>query len=301
MKIAIMLALHNNPEQANIFIRQCLEYQGCEVFIHIDRKGTDIQDKLIHDARVHILKKHYSVSWGDFTQIAYVLELMRAIRKQGHFDYYSIHSGNDLVVRPFEELETYLLETDGYAYLDCYKLPWEQWQYGGGLGRLALYWPAFFRKRLERFSVLHILRALYGRMYGAHLIPGKKLPKNIQFWGKSAWYTLREDCIIDCLDYIDNHPEFIKLFKNALCGDEIFFDTLINVVAQGKTVFENNNLRFIDMDVVDKKSVGQPRIMTMDDKDKIIDSGMFFTRKVDQSADSELINYFVERTRKAND
>ena len=34
----MMLAIHNKPEQANVFIRQCLTDPDSHVFIHIDRK-----------------------------------------------------------------------------------------------------------------------------------------------------------------------------------------------------------------------------------------------------------------------
>ena len=219
-RVAIMLALHNNPEQANIFIKQCLQYSGTEIFIHIDCKGISITDKLIKDERVHILSEHFDVQWGDISQVKYVIALMRYISKYEterlngeRFDYVSIHSGSDMLVKPMSAVVSFLREDNKFAYLDCYELPWEKWQYGGGLGRLALYWPAAFRKRLKRPSFIHICRALYGRMYGCGLLKGRKLPQNIQFWGKSAWYTISGECMRRCLLYLDHNPRYLTFFE----------------------------------------------------------------------------------------
>ena len=296
MKIAIMLALHNNPEQANVFIRQCLTSEECDVFIHIDRKGLNIKDDLITHQRAHVLPYSYMVEWGDVSQIEYVIYMMQYIHEFGHYDYYSIHSGSDLLVRPMSELTEYLKKSRRYAYLDCHPLPWKEWQYGGGLGRLALYWPDCFRKRLKRPSILHAMRAVYGRLYGMGLLKGRKLPDNIQFWGKTAWYTLSGECVDDCLRYLYRHPAYLELFRYSLCGDEIFFNTLVHIVSHGKEIEDHNNLRYVDMKQGERKNVGAPKTLTMDDIRRIKTSGAFLARKADVSVDADLVSYYIRLT-----
>ena len=302
IKIAIMLALHNNPKQANIFINQCLKYEGAEVFIHIDKKGIAITDNLIKNDRVHILEDHFDVQWGDISQVKYVIALMRYIKKYekehllgSKFDYISIHSGSDMLVKPMKELAAYLERDRKFAYLDCYKLPWKDWQYGGGLGRIALYWPKRFRKRLKRPSITHFCRAIYGRMYGWGILKGHKLP-DIQFWGKSAWYTISGECMHLCLKYIEHHPWFLRFFETALCPDEIFFDTLVNIIGKGQDIQEHDNLMYDDMGIYDKKNVGSPKTMKMVDIEKIRKSGAFFARKFDMSVDNEVVEYYIKHT-----
>lgn len=297
MKIAILLALHNHPEQANLFISQYLKNPGCHIFIHIDKKSLSIEKQLIKHDQVHVLPVSLSVSWGDYTQIEYVIRLMKFASDYDHFDYYSIHSGNDLLVRPFCELEHFLAADYKYAYLDCERLPRNCWQYGGGLGRLALYWPEWMRRRFKPRSVKRYIRSLYGHLYGWHLIRGKKLPDNIEFWGKSAWYTLRNDCVVDCLNYLETHPDFCALFKDSLCGDEIFFCTLVHLVCKDE-VISNNNLRYIDMEHVNKSTPGAPMTITMADIDKVKASGAFWARKFEADIDNEVIQYYLQLTSK---
>jgi glycosyltransferase involved in cell wall biosynthesis len=300
VKIAMMLAVHNHPEQANVFISQCLTDPDCQVFIHIDQKGLSIKDALLKDPRVHILPRSYSVEWGEFSQVQYVLYMMDYIREMGHFDYYSIHSGSDLLVRPMAELKAYLEKTDMYAYLDCHRLPWSMWQYGGGLGRLRLIWPKWMRKRLRPHSLQRYLRAVYGRMYALPFLRLRKLPEGMEFYGKSAWYTLREDCVRDILDYVKEHPDFYEFFRTALCGDEIFFDTLAMHLAGEKglrdRVLQNNNLLYDDLFDGDRRNVGAPKTITIKDMDAIRASGAFFARKADPVVDRDVIACYEKIT-----
>ena len=297
MKLAIMLALHNNPEQANVFIDQCLTSDSCEVFIHIDKKALNIGNELRISDRVHILPHSFEVEWGDFSQIQYVLYMMQYIRDFARFDYYSIHSGSDLLVRPMAELESFLESSHKYAYLDCHMLPWDKWQYGGGMGRLELIWPKWMRKRLDPHSLKRYIRAVYGRLYCIPFLRKRKLPEDAVFYGKSAWYTLREDCVKNLLDYLDNHNEFLKLFEGVLCGDEIFFNTVIYMSAGEHTeeIEQHNNLRYDDLFGGDKRNVGGPRIIRMSDIDEIGRSGAFFARKADSGIDSEVIQYYKDK------
>ena len=291
MKFAVLLALHNHPEQANCFIKQMLINENIEVFIHIDGRSLNIENQLIQSEHVHVLPVHFNVSWGDFTQVQYVIELLKYARSFADFDYYSLHTGNDILVRPVSELFSFLETDNKYAYLDCHPLPWKDWQYGGGLGRLALTWPKKFRKRLKPHSVSRYLRSLYGKAYGAGILKGKKLP-NIQFYGRSAFFTIRKDCAANIIEYLEKHPEFLNMFETALCGDEIFIDTLVNLTAGEEQVNNSNNLRYIDFGSVDKKNVGAPKTLTKTDIPKIEKSNAFFARKVDLNVDKEIINYY---------
>jgi hypothetical protein len=198
------------------------------------------------------------------------------------------------------ELKAYLEETDMYAYLDCHHLPWSRWQYGGGLGRLGLIWPAWMRKRLKPHSVQRYLRALYGRMYAIPFFRLRKLPEGVEFYGKSAWYTMREDCVKDLLCYVKEHPDFYEFFRSVLCGDEIFFDTLAMHLAghrglSGK-VLQNNNLLYDDLFDGDRRSVGAPKTITMKDVDAIKASEAFFARKADPGVDREVIAWYEKVT-----
>lgn len=297
MKIAFMLTLYGNPEQANIFIRQLLQYDNSYIFIQIDRKGLEIKDKLIKDERIRIMPESILVNWGDYSQTEAVVQIMKYAYQFGPFDYYSLHSGSDLLVRPMDELIEYLINNPRYAFTTSRKLPWKKWQYGGGMARIALKWPEFFRRHYSVHSPMRYLRSLYGKAYGAHLIPGRKLPPDIVFYGICNWFTISQQCMEDALNYIETHPEYSELYKDSLISCEIYFTTLFHLF--GSTEIEDDNdLRYIDFANWDKNVPGSPKLLRNEDFEKIVRSRKFFARKVDIRADKELVDRLVRKANK---
>ena len=295
-KIAFLLTLYGNPKQANMFINQLIKYEHSYIFIHIDQKSLHIKDEIIKHPRVIISPNSYMVNWGDYSQIQSINSLLDLANNYDEFDYFSLHSGSDLAVKPIQEFVEFLITDNKYAYLQCTKLPDKTWQYGGGLGRLALYWPKCFRKKYSCYSPMRYLRSLYGKAYGAHLIKGRKLPSNIEFYGRSDWFTLRSDCVEFILNYVEQYPEYNKLFENSLIGSEIYFTTLANMYNDKNQICNTNNLRYIDFINIDKRTPGSPKTLTIDDYQEIKRSSKFFARKFDMNTDIIIMKKFLDES-----
>lgn len=67
----------------------------------------------------------------------------------GEYDYYSLHSGVDMLIKPVNDLVEYLSKTRKYGYYDCSKLPAKNWGHGGGVERISLKYPQIFRKDIN--------------------------------------------------------------------------------------------------------------------------------------------------------
>ena len=295
LTIAFLLTIYGSAENVNRFLSQVLLYKYSYVFIHIDKTGKINRNDIMHDERVHIMDKSYNVEWGDYSQIESVLALMRYAKRFGNFDYYSLHSESDMLVRPINALIEFLNTDKAYAYTWCYPLPYAQWQYGGGLGRIALYWPKIFRKKYKWNSPIRYIRSIYGKLYTLHILRGKKLPSEIKFWGRCDWFTLSGECVDYIVNYIASHMEYVNLFKNSLIGSEIFFTTLVHMNVNRKIV-SDNNLRYIDFKHQDYRKPGSPKELDMDDIQIIQESGRFFARKFDPNHDSNVIQYYLRET-----
>ena len=278
-----------------MFIRQLLVYERSYVYIHIDAKSLDMIPNILKSERVTVLPDHYDVKWGDYTQIlVYNYLLSYATLKRQH-SYYSLHSGVDMAIRPVNELIAFLKDTNCYGYYGCSKLP-NGWQYGGGLGRLALYWPKFFRKRLSAHSPMRYLRSLYGRLYGVGIIKGKKLSSEYPLYGGADWFTVREDCVNDMFTFLESHPDFQEMFVDSLSGAEIYYVTLFEMLKDGRIAQNRNTLRYIDWKERGQKcSVGAPNTCSMDFLQEIEMSNCFFARKFDFHYDSEIVEYYLNK------
>lgn len=297
IKIAFLLVIYNNPEQANIFIRQLLEYEGSYVYIHVDSKSLEIIPRLITHERVSVMPNHFNVQWGDYSQIQANNALFKFASRQRHHEFYSLHSGVDMMVRPINELVSYLEKTDRYGYYECRRLPAPGWQYGGGIGRIALRWPVFFRKKLKRNSPVRYLRSLYGKAYGAKILRGRKLPGQYQYWGGSDWFTIREDCVQNVLKFQEQELEFEKLFYHSLIGTEIYYVSIFQMTKNDNKVSDCDSLRYVDWsDRGQILSPGSPNTIKMDFLSEIELSGKFFARKFDANVDRDVIDYFKKKT-----
>jgi hypothetical protein len=84
--------------------------------------------------------------------------------------------------------------------------------------------------------------------------------------------------------YLDKNKKYIKRYKWTICADEIFYQTIINQI-DGINII-NNCLRYIDW----KSGPEHPRILRINDYEKIMESGNLFARKFDETVDNEIID-----------
>lgn len=296
LKIAFLLTIYTQPKQVNMFIKQILQYEKAYVFIHIDEKYLNIKEDIIKHERVVIIPNSIKVEWGDFSHSYSIIELMKYAKEYGEFDYFSVNSGHDLLIKPVNELIKFLEQDNAVAYLDCNKMPCKGWELGGGMGRIQLNWPSVFRQKLTNYSPWRYIRKIYGLAYEIGIIKGKSLPQNIDFYGGSDWFTVRNDALEYMLNYIYENHKFIELFDHSLIGSEIFFNTLICNMDTKDKIVTNNNLRYIDWSREPGQSKGSPKTMNILDLDNIIASDSFVARKFDINKDVEVINKIISKT-----
>ena len=101
----------------------------------------------------------------------------------------------------------------------------------------------------------------------------------------STWFTLTKEAVNYVLEYVDKNPQYLNTFENSLCGDEVFFQTIIfNSYLRNRIHGIDScisdcemGMRFIDWET----GPDYPRTLDSSDFPKMIKSGMLFSRKVD--------------------
>lgn len=296
MKIAFLILAHGNIKQLNCFLRQLLKYEDSFIYIHLDIKAGDVDTEIINDDRVEILPQRLDVKWGDYSQIEAAKSLLEYAYSKGYYDWYSVHSGVDMAIKPVREFAQYLNDNNNLYYAQYSNLPCNGWRYKGGYGRLFLYWPKFLRKRTGQHSWRRYVRAIYGRMYDMGLISGKKISEKYTFYGGSSWHTISNLCVHEMLLFLKENEDYDQLFKNSFCADEIYFNTILEAIRKGRNAVSKNCLRYIDWsERGQKRSVGGPNTCSMDFVNEIEKSGNFFARKFDSNFDEEIVKYFENK------
>jgi Core-2/I-Branching enzyme len=240
MKIAYLILAHNNPKHLQRLIKS-LSSDSSFFFVHIDRKSIDEDFTFINNNKIKFLKKRISVYWGDFSQVEAIITLIKkSISQENHFDYYVLLSGTDYPLRSVPYIENFFKCNLGKEFINIVQMPCNE--IGKPISRLTTFKPrsghlssriaGIFRKIMVRVGALQGERDY--RRYLENLIP----------YGGSTWWALSRDACKYILEFVDNNPLVLKFFKNTLCPDEAFFQTILGNSPFMKKI--ERNLTFTD-------------------------------------------------------
>ena len=111
---------------------------------------------------------------------------------------------------------------------------------------------------------MRYVRSLYGKLYGAGIIKGRKLPEEYSYYGGDAWFTISGDCAKNYIDFIQNNRKFNELFYDALGADEIYYVSIFQMCKKNRPVSDRNPLRYVDWkDRGQKLGAGSPNAYDM--------------------------------------
>ena len=281
-KIAFLILAHKDIKQLNLFINQLLDYENSYIYVHVDKNSNLDVNKIVKNRRVKIIEERIPVRWGDYSQIQTEALLYRTAYDDSiKYDYYSLHSGLDIAIRPIKDFAIFLQKNNKDAYIDSTPMPVKDFGGSGALERIGQEYPLFMRDKLKYKSIKRYIRAIYQRYY--IIKPHKKLT---DYHFGSAWNTLSSKCLGKIFEYLKNNPDFNKRFYKSLCGDEIYWNTLVN--RQKKIKISKTNLRYVIFKEGGEEA-GAPLTLTKDNYEAMKKTNNFFARKIETEKSSELI------------
>lgn len=289
MKKAFVILAHQLPEQLNIFTNQILSDKESHAFIHINKLCEDIIPKINSGERVHISKNNVAIHWGSDEILTAILNLLRDVLTSNIvFDCVFICTGQDLLVRT--DIDAYLSKYPNKVIIQ--ELKAERDFYDRYVrGRLLYKWPEIYRRKYDfRYHPFKILRALHYRITLKGWPIMKKKVKydttGMTFYKDWFWCALPIDIVNYIISFVDNNPEYMSMYEGAFIPEEGFITTLLKNHNLGDRIV-NMSTTFIKPMVKD-----HPPILTIEDVEKIEESGCLFARKFDIRIDKEIVEYF---------
>jgi hypothetical protein len=301
MKVAIIILAHNKPEQLNRLIRH-LKHDDIDIFIHIDKKNNSMKKHIdINSPNIKVINNSVSVYWGTFSQIQATLNSLEEARIKNRYDYYFLLSGQDYPIKTTEYILNFLKNSKGMNFIEFKEI----YEKGWGSERLSKYYyillrelnskyllnTSWFGKRVLYRIIQEFIVFLENSTTGvAKLL--KKKPTDflkIPLYGGSQWWILSSEAIDCIMKYIGTQESFVKGMKRSLIPDEVFFQTILSN-SDLVTKMENKNYRYIVME----EGRFHPKILTMEDYDKLIKSDCIFARKFDDIYDSKVLDLIHE-------
>ncbi len=279
MKQIVLILCHKNSQQLNLLLNQ-LEHENIIILIHLDKKTPkrEFIEVVKQFKNVEFIEKRINIGWGSFSQIQAIIELIDEVSKR-NIDYSHCHliSGEDALIQSPKKLIDFFSSHPDQSYINHYILP-DSRLAKGGLFRVLDYHFGKSKKNHQLISRIWTksLELLMNKIV-IKILPFLRKKLNHPLYAGSAWWSLSKEHLCFVLKYINDNPNFVKMFKTSRCGDELFFQSiLLNSNQKDKMI--NNNYRFIRWGEHHK---GSPDYLINDDIDEVKKKDVFFARKID--------------------
>ncbi len=286
MRLAYLILAHTNPHQLERLVSR-LKDERNDIFIHLDSKVEDDQSFLRIAAthkNVFFTSKRYDVRWGAYSMIKATLDSLEEIIEYKEYDYISLISGMDYPVKTNEEIYNFFLRNNGKEFLYYRKSPSPELPLGG-CDRFEYYYDYDSRvSNRNEYESEMLLRQIK-----------RPFLKGMAPYHGSQWWSLTGKCVSYIANTVKNNIEIENFYRYTKFPDEHFFQTIImNSSYSANTI--NNNLRYIDWSDIDwttidwKVTMPHPKLLTINDFEKIRVSQTAFARKFDERVDSRVLD-----------
>lgn len=279
MKVAFLMLCHKNPKQINLLLK-ALKHPQIDVFIHVDSKNENIREDIEKSDGVYLLPKKdcVDVQWAQFSEVKATLNLLNAaISEGGGYSHYFLISGQDFPLKSIGEIVRFLNERKDENFIDCALIKrFEK--------RNDIYFPRMvIGKRIWQKILKGILVYSTGGWNQTFSIIKRLKPANVQYYFGSQWWCLNDAMVKWIYNFLENYPEYIKLFKHSLCPDECFFQTLVM-----NSPFANTTKPYLHY-IKWEKGKSSPKTLTTIDYEELKKAEKLIARKFDINVDAEII------------
>lgn len=270
MKVAHLILTHKNPAQLGILL-DMLQHKQFDFYIHVDKKSN--LQHFIHlkeKPNVFFVKNRVKIYWGDYGTIAATINgYQEILAGKTEYDYINVISGQDLPLKPPGEIFDFFVHKNGSEFITCEPV-FGSWNVGPRVTDYHLVnWRFPGKYRLQEFLT--------------KILPRRKFPFNYELVGRANWFTLTTDAVRYLLDFIGKNNSIVRYFKYCWGADEIMFPTILyNSPFKSKIV---ENLVYVDW----SEGNAHPKLLMMEDYQKLKSSGKLFARKFDQEKDAAII------------
>ncbi|MFZ4377670.1 MAG: beta-1,6-N-acetylglucosaminyltransferase [Saprospiraceae bacterium] len=249
MFINYVILAHHFPVQLKKLVNR-LNDENVTFFIHID-VTSDIHEfkKLISHSNVIFIEKRENAIWGNFTMVQATLNGMNEVMKYGRGGFTILLSGQDYPLASNKHIKRFLSTHHNYNFIDI-KSAQEAWpiEYKA---KIQNYYLNLTPKRGNGFFIAYFLDIpfIFFLKTIFHLIKHGIRQKNLGLclqvlklfkkrnspipchYGGSQWWAFNQETLKMILNYVEENPLFINFHRYTYIPDEIFFHTIIKLLA----------------------------------------------------------------------
>ena len=281
MRHAYMICAHNQFELLEKLILM-LDDKNNDIFIHIDKKSGEINEKYFESIVKHSkikFTKRIDVVWGNSSQIEAELILLEEATQNYH-DYYHMLTGQDLPIKSNNDINKFFLENYGKEFVDFDIYGNETYNYKDRIMYFYLPRP----KNVKLISAYDILQKCFQIIQNILLIDRTK-KTSIHFKKGSVYFDVTHDFAQYIIEKMRKDDKYIKAFKYTRCADEVFVQTILFNSEYYKK-HSNFQTRYIDW----SKHGNSPEILNMSYLQELKNTSALYARKFSIVDDKELVD-----------
>lgn len=292
MKHAFLILAHNQEELLKKLIKS-LDNDRVDIFLHIDQKSKinidRLGDQIEHSKMFFVPRK--AVTWGGYSQIEAEYLLLREAIKNGPYEFYHFLTGQDFLLKTINEVLEEFDKNRGINFISFKQ------EANAHRDRLIYYYPLQEYIGKSKGVLYKIQRGLTKLQKMVQI--ERKLPDLVGFG--SAYFDITNDF---GRFIIDNYNTWKQWYKNTLCADEMFVQTLFSLYRDSH---ECELVKELDDDIsninkadaaiyraIDWKR-GNPYIWKIEDYSFLKESKLLFVRKIDEDRSRELIEVLLRK------
>ena len=285
LRHAYLITAHSKKAQLLNLLR-LLDDPENDLYLHIDKKAQGFTEaEMIAAApqsRMFFVPR-LDARWGSETFIDAILSLIRLASEEEHA-FYHLLSGVDLPLRPQDEIRAYFDAHAGEEFVSFERETAKPYIIEGRIGRW--HWQQPVNPLLKKFNRrLAPLSVTLQRIVGVNRI--KNAPVVFQKGG--VWFSITHALARYAVEQM---PRYRAYYRHSSCADEIWLQTLVanSPFMERRAYMGWDDELAATMRYVDWSGGGaSPRTLTSADYEMLLESGMLFARKFDDSVDADVI------------
>lgn len=221
-----------------------------------------------------------SVEWAQISMVTATINLVEEAHRHGKYDYYWLTSGQDWPLYSADEIVNFFKNHDGENFIQY----WDSKNYGNHLQnnldkRNQIYFPLWM---IGRRLWQKVVKRGWVELTGGYNRTWKSFMRKqlqIEFYFGSQWWALTGETVEWIINYLGQHEDYYIFYKNTVCPDESFFQTLVML-----SPYADENTDYLTY-LHFQKGANSPDILTEDDLQRAKESKYLVMRKVDMDVD----------------
>lgn len=293
LKHAYLITAHSKKAQLLLLLSLLNDPQN-DIYVHIDKKAQDFPEDELRaaapESRLFFVPR-LDARWGSEVFIDAIVSLVVLASSEEHA-FYHLLSGVDLPLKTQSEIRAFFDAHTGYEFVSFER---ETAKPHVIEGRIARYrWQRPVQPLLRKLD-----RRLSPAIDAVQKLIGINRIKNapVVFQKGGVWFSITHALARYVADHITDYRAY---YRHSSCADEIWLQTLVaNSPFMEKRAFMGFDdelaatMRYVDW----SGNGASPRTLTSADYDMLMESGMLFARKFDDTTDAAVIQRIAETIR----